>query len=122
MKPARADRSRVENRQATVASQKRHMRVPAGYGFRPTPRWALSLIAGGGGGFASRRNAPAGEADAHAVQAMATVRAQVQSGRQWFLRLDAGYVWSSTYNGGATGPPETFLLRGPLLRLGGGLM
>lgn len=96
--------------------------VEAGYGFRPTPRWALSLIAGGGGGIATRRNAPAGEADAHAVHATATVRAQVQGGRQWFLRLDAGYVWSSAYDGGATGPPETFLLRGPLLRLGGGLM
>jgi hypothetical protein len=96
--------------------------LEAGYGFRPTPRWAVSLIAGGGGGIAARRNAPPGESDAQAPHVMGVMRAQLQGGRQWFLRFDAGYVWSSSYDGGATGPPETFLIRGPLVRLGGGLM
>ena len=96
--------------------------IEIGYGVRPAPRWAVALIAGGGGGLAARRSAPAMEADAQGAHTSAVARVQYQGGRQWFLRLDAGYIWSATYGLRSGGPPETFDVRGPLLRLGAGLM
>jgi len=107
-----------------LTSQTEHVlgTIEIGYGLRPAPRWAIALLAGGGGGLAARRNAPAMEADAQGAHASATARVQFQGGAQWFLRLDAGYVWSATYDLRAGGPPETFAVRGPLLRLGAGLL
>jgi hypothetical protein len=58
----------------------------AGYGFRPAPRWALSLLAGGGGSFTSRRDPVVDEADGRAAHALALARLQLE-GRQWFARL-----------------------------------
>ncbi len=96
--------------------------IEVGYGFRPSTRWAVSLLAGGGGSFTSRRNPEVDEPDGRAVHALALARAQVQPGRQWFLRLDLGYIWSSSAHATAAAAPETFQLRGPLFRLGAGLL
>ena len=96
--------------------------IEAGYGFRPSMRWAVSLVAGGGGSFTSRRNPDVDEPDGRSVHGLALARAQVQPGRQWFLRLDLGYIWSSSAHATAGVAPETFQLRGPLFRIGAGLL
>jgi hypothetical protein len=96
--------------------------IEAGYGFRPSTRWAVSLVAGGGGSFTARRNSDVEEPDGRSVHGLALARAQVQPGRQWFLRLDLGYIWSSSAHATAGAAPETFQLRGPLFRVGAGLL
>jgi len=96
-----------------------------GYHLRPSPAVAVGVVGGVGGGFASTSAADAaGVAQARGAHDMLTAVVTWQPTRDFFLSLDAGFIYSTRY--GPTGSATTnttpaFELRGPLVRLAAGL-
>jgi hypothetical protein len=100
--------------------------IEGGYQWRPHPTLMVGVIAGGGGGAASTSAGDAaGDPQPGGAHTLAALVASWQPGRDWFLALDAGYIYSMRYGlGGDATPtvsPPAFEVRGPLLRLAAGL-
>jgi hypothetical protein len=92
-----------------------------GYGFRPSPAWALAPVVGIGGGQAERDDATSGSITAAGAHASVFLRATFEPTRFVYLTLDFGVMGSLGYRSwGHAGAPvvgaEPLGLNGPVIR------